>query len=90
MVTNPENEMIHREFDTEAEEPGVQIAETVADIEETDTTELATIHECIDGVLINIFSTPPSPDAQMEVTFSYEGYRVTIEQDGTATFVKTE
>jgi len=45
---------------------------------------------CTDGVLDHLFSNPPSAEAQMEVTFSYEGYRITIEQDGTAEFVRVE
>jgi hypothetical protein len=28
------------------------------------------------------------PEAQVEVTFSYEGYRVTVTQDGTATLAR--
>lgn len=37
-----------------------------------------------------IFSNPPAPEAQIRITFSYEGYRVTVEQDGTAKFVAIE
>lgn len=90
MTNSPESEIIHREIDTDTEEPGVQVAEAVADIEGKESTDLTTTYECVDGVLDNIFSNPPSPDAQMQVTFSYENYRVTIEQNGGAKFVKTE
>lgn len=90
MANAPDRETIHREIDTGAEEPGAQIADAVAAIEGKEPTELATTYECVDGVLDNIFSNPPSPAAQMQVTFSYEGYRITVEQDGDATFVKTK
>lgn len=85
-----ETEMLHRELDIDRENPAPQIAETVADIEDTSITELATMYGCIDGVLDQIFSNPPSPEAQIEVTFSYEGYRISVEQNGHAQFVKTE
>ena len=90
MKNTPESEIIHQTIDTDAEEPGVQVVEAVADIEGKESTDLTTTYECIDGVLNNIFSNPPSPDAQMQVTFSYEGYRITIEQNGGAKFVKIE
>lgn len=90
MENTPESDIIHRAIDTDAEEPGVQVAEAVADIEGKESTDLTTTYECTDGVLNNIFSNPPSPDAQMQVTFSYEGYRITIEQNGDAKFVKLE
>jgi hypothetical protein len=35
-----------------------------------------------------VFENPPAPEAQVEVTFSYEGYRITVEQNGRARFVQ--
>lgn len=87
---DPEREIIHRELDTDVADPALQVAEAVAEIEGKDTTELASMYGCVDGVLDNIFTNPPAPEAQMMVKFSYETYRITIEQDGSATFVKTE
>jgi len=37
-----------------------------------------------------VFDEPPEPEAQVEMTFGYEGYRITVEQNGDAQFVKTE
>ncbi|PSP78134.1 hypothetical protein BRC81_08820 [Halobacteriales archaeon QS_1_68_20] len=90
MTNPPESELVHRELNTEAGNPGVQVAQAVADIDGRDATELTTIYDCVDGVLDHVFSNPPSADAQLEVTFSYEGYRITVEQGGTTTFVKVE
>lgn len=89
MESDPEGQILHREFDTDVENPAVQVAETVAELEGKDSTDLSTMYECVDGVLEELFSKPPSPDAQMAVEFSYETYRVTIEQNGAARFVKT-
>lgn len=90
MEEQPESEFVHRELDTDAENPGVQVAQAVADIEGKESTEFANMNERVDGVLKDIFSNPPSPDAQMQVKFSYEEYRITVEQNGDAEFVKIE
>ncbi|ADB63718.1 hypothetical protein Htur_4989 (plasmid) [Haloterrigena turkmenica DSM 5511] len=59
------------------------------DFEGVDSAELPPIYDCVDGMLNELFSNPPAPEAQMEVTFSYHQYRVTVEQNGNAKFVKT-
>lgn len=89
MENDPEREIIHRELDTAVENPAIQIVEAIADIEGADVTELTEIWGCVDGVLDQLFSDPPAPEAQMKIEFSYEGYRITIEQNGNVAFVKT-
>ena len=84
-----ESEMIHRALDTELDRPGVTIAEIVAALDETEPDELTPIWGCIDDMLDHVFSDPPAPEAQVELTFSYEGYRITVEQNGITTFVET-
>lgn len=83
-------EIIHRELETTREAPGSQVAEIVAELEHTDPRDLESVWKCIDNLLEPLFSAPPSPDAQVEITFSYEGYRITVEQDGTAQFVQVD
>jgi len=83
-----DEEIVDRTLDSDRENPGVQIAEIVAELEGEDPAELTTMYGCIDGVIDHILSDPPSPEAQAVVEFTYEGYRVTIEQDGTARLVK--
>ncbi len=83
-----DDEIVQRELDTDAENPAMAVVEVVADLEGTDATELATAWGCIDDVLDAVFSNPPAPEAQVQVTFSYEGYRITVEQNGRATFVE--
>ncbi len=83
-----DTEIVHRELDTDGENPGVQIATIVAELEGTEPTDVADMYGCVDGVLDHLFSNPPSPDAQMEITYSYEGYRVTVRQDGTVELVR--
>jgi|GEM_PF-455526 hypothetical protein len=90
MSENLDEEIIRRTLDPERENPAPQIAEIIADIEDIDITKLPTMYHCVDWMLDNLFSQPPDPEAQMKIEFSYETYRITIDQDGTAEFVKTE
>lgn len=82
----PDDGAVSVQFDTDTEEPGLAVAEAVAEIEGRDTTDLAAIYGCIDHVVDHIYSDPPAPEANVEVSFDYEGYRVTMRQDGEATF----
>ena len=68
----------------------MQVAKIVAELEGVDEDKLEPSYKKIDHVLDHIFSEPPHPEAQIQVTFSYEGYRITVEQDGSAQFVHTE
>lgn len=75
------------QFDTESVEPGLAIVEAVAEIEGRDPTELTAIYGCIDHVVDHLFSDPPDPEANVEISFDYEGYRITVQQNGEAVFV---
>jgi len=83
-----EDDIVNRNLDHGRDNPGVQIAEIVAELEDEDPADLTTMYGCIDGVIDHILSNPPSPEAQAIVEFTYEGYRVTIRQGGTVRLVK--
>jgi hypothetical protein len=99
-ATNPESttsttdqhddEIVHRTLNTDSDEPAVAVAEAVADLEDSEPDELPATYNCIDGMLDELYADPPSPEAQMEVSFTYAGYRITVEQDGDATIVAVE
>jgi hypothetical protein len=89
MTDPPDGKIVHRTLETDREQPVVQIAEVVAELEGKSHEQLTTTYEHLDHVLEYVFTTPPVPEAQVEITFSYEGYRITVEQDGSAQFVKT-
>lgn len=82
------DEIVHRELDTDREEPAVGIAEAVAELEGKQVDELPTTYDCIDGMISGLYSDPPAPEAQMTVKFTYSGYRITVEQSGAAEFVQ--
>lgn len=76
----------HVQFDTEESDPGLAVAEATAELKGVDATELTAIYDCIDHVVEHLFSDPPADEANVTVGFDYEGYRITIQQDGSATF----
>lgn len=88
MANDPDGTIIRRELDTDADNPAVTVAQTVADIEGTDATDLPSMYDCIDGMLDELFSTPPAPEAMMEISFNYANYRITVSQNGVAEFVR--
>ena len=83
-----ERSVIHRQFDPDAVRPETAVVEVVADLEDVAPTDLSSLYSTIDDVLEHVFSDPPAPEAQTEITFTYEGYRISVYQDGTAEFVK--
>lgn len=82
------DEIVHRQLDTDRDEPGVQVIEVIAGLEGVATTELSPLYDTIDHLISELFSNPPSPTAQAKVEFLYEGYRINLYQEGSATFVK--
>ena len=88
MGDSHEGEIVHRELNTEVDEPVLQVAEKIAELENNSVEEMKPTYTHLDHVLDYIFANPPVPEAQVEITFSYEGYRITVEQDGSAKFIK--
>ncbi|MHB9288052.1 HalOD1 output domain-containing protein [Halobacteriales archaeon Cl-PHB] len=81
-------DVVHRKLDTARENPAAELSEFVAELEGAEAADLQPVWERIGDLLSNVFTTPPTAAAQVQVQFSYEGYRITVEQDGRAKFVK--
>jgi hypothetical protein len=62
----------------------------VSEFDDEEPEELQSTWERFDHVVDDIFQNPPSPEAHIEVSFTYEGYRITVRQDGNATFVPVD
>lgn len=87
MVDDPESDRSHHaSFDTDRAQPTVEVTETVAELKGVESDQLSPLYDSIDHVIDNIFSEPPKTEADVEVSFNYEGYRVTVGQNGSATF----
>ena len=54
----------------------------VADLEHVPIDELPSFYREAGHFVAELFETPPSDGSQMEITFSYAGYRVTINRKG--------
>ncbi|WP_226038967.1 HalOD1 output domain-containing protein [Natrinema sp. DC36] len=76
---------IRRQLDTDQEDPAARLVEVIADIDDVEPMELAPIYYRIDGLITGLFSSPSPLEANAHVTFSYEGYRIRVHQDGTTT-----
>ncbi|QLD90660.1 hypothetical protein HWV07_17075 [Natronomonas salina] len=84
-----QEDIFYRDFDTDGLRPGVAVVEAIGRIDERDPAEMTPLWGCIDGMLEHLFSDPPAAEADMEVEFSYESFRITVSQDGTGKFVRT-
>ena len=90
-MSNPEeSDVHHRQLDHDAEEPAVAVAEAVADLRGVEVTELSSTYDCLNGILDHLFSNPPKETAEIEISFNYEGYHISVRQDGSADFVDME
>lgn len=85
---NEHGEVIYRTFDVSDDYPSVDVVKVIAELEGKESSELSSMYGTIDHLIENLFSDPPSPDAEAVLEFSYEGYRITLNQDGNATFRK--
>ncbi|MDH5021580.1 HalOD1 output domain-containing protein [Halobacterium rubrum] len=88
MGDSKENRIVRRELDPDGPAPGEQVGEIVASLAEGDVENAPVADHQIDDVLSPVFSDPPAPDAQVEISFTYGPYRVTVEQNGRARFVE--
>jgi hypothetical protein len=87
MERSPTDAIVHRDLEVDGPEPATQIAEHVSALSGRDVESLESTWDTFGHVVDDIFEDPPAAHAQVQVTFTYEGYRITIEQDGHAKFV---
>ena len=71
-----------REFDPETTTPTRAVVEVIADLEDVDTLELPPLYSTMNDLLDGFASNPPASQADVEITFTYQGYRITVYQSG--------
>lgn len=76
----------HRNLKESDTDPEVALIHTLAEIKGVDETELTQLYFCINNMVENLFRSPPPAEATAQLMFSYEGYHITIYQDGHAVF----
>ncbi|SDK68006.1 HalOD1 output domain-containing protein [Natronorubrum texcoconense] len=82
MVGDPDDCADVREFDPETTTPTRAVVEVIADLEDVDTLELPPLYSTMNDLLDGVASNPPAPQADVEITFTYQGYRITVYQSG--------
>jgi len=55
--------------------------------EDIEMDDLPSLYSVVDQFVGEVFDDPPSESAQLEITFSYAGYRITVRQGGHVTMV---
>lgn len=91
--TDSDSLIVHRElFEGEQpdsdDEPEIDIAEIVAELEGKEATDISSLYDTIDHMVQHLYSNPPPIEAQAQLEFTFEGYRIELSQDGKATFMK--
>jgi hypothetical protein len=66
------------------------LLEIVAELEGREIEELPSFYTQVDHFVEHLFKNPPSPEAQMQIEFSYAGYRITLTQRGEVTLVNVK
>lgn len=67
-----------------------QLLAIVADIEGCQIDGLPSLYDEVAHSVEELFETPPSDRAQMEIAFSYAGYRVTLTRAGEMKLVEVK
>jgi hypothetical protein len=88
-----DNVIVHRKLfeganPGDGDTPEIDIAQIVAELEGKDATDISALYDTIDHLVEHMFSNPPPIEAQAQLEFTYEGYRILLLQDGEATFMK--
>ena len=63
------------------------LLEIIAELEGKEIEDLPSLYTQVDHFVETLFKDPPSPESQMEITFSYAGYRITVTQGGSVKLV---
>ena len=86
----PREQILEYEVEPAEDHANYLVLEAVADAESVDVVDLPPMYERIDHVLDELFGEPPAPEAQVEIAFSYHGYRITIDQSGSVRLKKLD
>lgn len=80
--------IIRRQISPESETAEHDFLEIIMALEDKSIEELPSLYHELDHVIEILFRTPPSHDAQLSVSFTYAGYRITMDQSGTVKLLK--
>lgn len=82
---------VHRgTIDPTTEEVELTFLELVADVADCELDDLPRLWPTLGDVLRHAFATPPAESADLELEFTYFGYRIHVDRAGTITFSEPE
>lgn len=76
------------ELEVDQEDPEVDIVAIISELEGIGSENLSPMYDTIDTLIEQLFSDPPPAEAQAMIQFTYQGYRIDVQQSGHATFMK--
>ena len=76
-----------RSITPDSESAEYDLLEIVAETENCEINDLPSLYNEVEHVVETMYRTPPSSAAQMVVSFSYAGYRITLHRDGAVELV---
>ena len=79
--------IIRRRIDPDPATAEYDLLEIIAELEGSEIEGLPSLYNEVEHVVETMFKTPPSERAQIEVSFSYAGYRVSIDRHGVVELV---
>jgi hypothetical protein len=80
--------IIYRDITPDPDAAEYDLLEMIAEMEGVNIDELPSLYTEVDHFVETLFEDPPSPSAQMEIRFSYAGYRITVTQGGGVKLVR--
>jgi len=82
--------IVRRHIPPDPETSEYDFLELLAEVEGCEIEDLPSLYNEVEHVVETLFSTPPSAAAQMSISFSYAGYRITIDRNGTVQLVSVK
>lgn len=88
-VSESESNVHHRSiFEDVDESPSAELVGILAELKGVGTDELSPLYSWVDGLISDLYSSPPPAEAQAVIEFTYEDYRITLYQDGHAVLME--
>ncbi|RXK49043.1 HalOD1 output domain-containing protein [Halorientalis pallida] len=82
LIPDEETGIIFTRMSPDPETAEFEFIELISSVEGAPVEELPLLYDEVDHLVERLFETPPSLDAQVEISFSYSGYRITINRSG--------
>jgi hypothetical protein len=69
-------------IDPDSETAEFDLLAGIAEVEGVEMDELPSLYAAVDHLVEGLYEEPPASAAQVELSFSYAGYRVNVDQNG--------